>query len=927
MWRTLSNEAREAIGRLCEQHGGHLYDYCRTGLSASDAELAVAGALLSAHVHRDRLRDPELLRPWLYALARCHRASVAAMRPASTGSWTRPGAPDLVADALRALDAPHRELLDLSVRHELPSAGIAAIFDVEAIQVNTMIAEAADRLEEWIAAVRAARTRGGCPKLAVRVTDWAKAPGRRTRSRIARHIRTCQACRTVPRDEVRAGVLLLELVPAPMPDTLREQPAWGDPLPSDPAAWRADGFPVQARGLLEPPPALISLVPGPTTETRAPSWPVAGAAATGQEPSGPPGPEEPERPRRGPAAPPGTAEALLRALHPPGERLMTAGQAESSGDTIPYRKRGDFPPLRIPAQRRDPAQEDTAPRTAPPHWGVAGRRVREKGEDRNGEHPSGPRAWHAPAPRPDTSAPSRGTPRTDGPAPRTDAPAPRTGGTGHQDRDDGRPGTRPARSEERDSGRAIPDGGWPQVREDGWDGEHPGHDEGERRAWLDTPPERGDERDGEHAAPDGGGHRAWPHERGDRRDGCEAPGGYERGAWPGVPHERGDGWGGLDGIHVPAPRRSDDPPRRGENPPRRGEDPPRRGDDLPHWGDEPPHWDDEPPHWGDEPPRQHAPLRTLDPGRRSGRSPSAQYGDKLVFSALVTAPPPARDGRDGRDGGDGTEEWDEFWRNRPDEDDPEARISLQWLVRAALIVGVVMLVAGLVWAGVRQRQTPPAPTPATGAPAGTGASQAPADPGTGSAPADGANVPADPGASGAPVGPGASRSPAGPSQADGAEHGSAHPWTSPVPADGASQPSASQPSAVPKPAPAPPVARIVPASVHLGERRSGTFKLICTGDCRVTSFSGSNGIEVSGNRFKVRVPAGRPGCAGPPVTESGVITVNWAGTTTGDGTTTEGTATADGTLTLMVSWTVTNDRGAFIPDTNGGGHWSNCPRD
>src|SRR5690606_25170948 len=140
-------------------------------------------------------------------------------------------------------------------------------------------------------------------------------------------------------------------------------------------------------------------------------------------------------------------------------------------------------------QRRDPAQEDTAPRTAPPHWGVAGRRVREKGEDRNGEHPSGPRAWHAPAPRPDTSAPSRGTPRTDGPAPRTDAPAPRTGGAGHQDRADGRPGTRPARPEERDSGRAIPDEGWPQVREDGWDGEH--------------------------AAPDGGGHRAWPHERGD----------------------------------------------------------------------------------------------------------------------------------------------------------------------------------------------------------------------------------------------------------------------------------------------------------------------------------------------------------------------------------------------------------------------------
>ncbi|MDA0636901.1 hypothetical protein OUY22_26130, partial [Nonomuraea sp. MCN248] len=268
MWRTLSNEAREAIGRLCEQHGRHLYDYCRTGLSASDAELAVAGALLSAHVHGERLGDRELTRPWLYALARCHRAAVAATRPASTGSWTRPEAPDLVPEALRALDAPHRELLDLSVRHGLASAEIAAIFDVEAIAVNTVIAEAADRIEEWIAAVRAARTRDGCPRLAVRVTDWAKAPGRRNRTRIARHIRSCHACRSAPRDEVRAGVLLLGLPLAEIPDTLRDQPAWGDPLPSDPAAWRSDGFPAQASDLMEPPPALIALVPGPTTETR-----------------------------------------------------------------------------------------------------------------------------------------------------------------------------------------------------------------------------------------------------------------------------------------------------------------------------------------------------------------------------------------------------------------------------------------------------------------------------------------------------------------------------------------------------------------------------------------------------------------------------------------------------------------------------------
>ncbi|MDA0638932.1 hypothetical protein OUY22_36445, partial [Nonomuraea sp. MCN248] len=119
---------------------------------------------------------------------------------------------------------------------------------------------------------------------------------------------------------------------------------------------------------------------------------------------------------------------------------------------------------------------------------------------------------------------------------------------------------------------------------------------------------------------------------------------------------------------------------------------------------------------------------------------------------------------------------------------------------------------------------------------------------------------------------------------------------------------------------APPVAAISPASVRLGERRTGTFRLTCTGECRVTSFSGSNGIAVSGNAFTVRAPAARPGCAGPPVTESGVITVHWTGTAPG------GEESADGTLTMMVSWTVAADPGALIPDSDGGGYWSNCPR-
>ncbi|HUR07356.1 MAG TPA: hypothetical protein VM347_32765, partial [Nonomuraea sp.] len=89
MWRTLTEDVREEIRDLCDEYGSHLYDYCRTELAQSEAELAVAGALLSAHGHTHRVVDSSLVRPWLYGLARAHRAAVAG--PASIGSWSRSG--------------------------------------------------------------------------------------------------------------------------------------------------------------------------------------------------------------------------------------------------------------------------------------------------------------------------------------------------------------------------------------------------------------------------------------------------------------------------------------------------------------------------------------------------------------------------------------------------------------------------------------------------------------------------------------------------------------------------------------------------------------------------------------------------------------------------------------------------------------------
>ncbi|MFG1707883.1 RNA polymerase sigma factor [Nonomuraea sp. M3C6] len=295
MWRTLSDDARQAIRDLCDKHGARLYDYCRTELAAGDAEQAVAGAMLTAHLYAERVLDPALRRPWLYAVARAHRAVVA--KPASIGSWSRPGRmSELLPEALLSLERAQRELLDLSVRHGLADAELAAIFELGQAEVRTIVTQAAAGLEEWFAAIIAARARDGCPDLTARMAEWVRAPGRRARARIGRHIQSCATCRAAPRT-MTAGALLRRLPITALPGTLPNRLALAQPLPGEGPLWRADGFPVQARTLVEagpvetstgPVPPVADATPSapvadPTTATSGKPWSAAGAAAADQE--------------------------------------------------------------------------------------------------------------------------------------------------------------------------------------------------------------------------------------------------------------------------------------------------------------------------------------------------------------------------------------------------------------------------------------------------------------------------------------------------------------------------------------------------------------------------------------------------------------------------------------------------------------------
>src|SRR5579875_3664545 len=122
-----------APAALYDSHGESLYRYCWFMVRNRDAaSLALRDAMVAAEAHIARLSSPELLSPWLYALARgeCLRREQA---PGATHDVpaARPGQPDadrrLIAwHAVMSLDPAEREARELTVRHGLAPAPACA---------------------------------------------------------------------------------------------------------------------------------------------------------------------------------------------------------------------------------------------------------------------------------------------------------------------------------------------------------------------------------------------------------------------------------------------------------------------------------------------------------------------------------------------------------------------------------------------------------------------------------------------------------------------------------------------------------------------------------------------------------------------------------------------------------------------------------
>ena len=249
-----------AFAAMYDRYADRLYDFAQSMLrERQDAADAVADTFITAAEKLSQLREPDLLRPWLYSVTRreCLKRLNQRKRVAFDGEDRMVVMPDegltpeqhaeadamrrLVWDAAAGMNEKDRAVLDLHLRQGLDGAELAAALDVKPAHAYVLLSRMREQMERSIGALAVARGgRDDCEALAEVLKDWDGRYSPIVRKRVARHIDSCDVCgrrRAIAANPFAAAFAAVPMMAAPA--ELRErvlsnvelvahqvQPAW-----------------------------------------------------------------------------------------------------------------------------------------------------------------------------------------------------------------------------------------------------------------------------------------------------------------------------------------------------------------------------------------------------------------------------------------------------------------------------------------------------------------------------------------------------------------------------------------------------------------------------------------------------------------------------------------------------------------------------
>jgi len=213
-----------ALAGIYDRYADTLYDTAAAMLnSRDDAADVLQDTVLIAAERLGQLRDPDRLKPWLFAILRneVYRRSRARKRTVATdfsggedgvdmADDRHPSTDDAVADSMAGaefaamlrgaaagLDERDQLVLELSVRQGLDGQDLADALGVSANQSYTLVHRMRERVERSLGAYAIAKAgRKDCDDLDAILARWDGEFTVLIRKRVARHIDKCSTCST-----------------------------------------------------------------------------------------------------------------------------------------------------------------------------------------------------------------------------------------------------------------------------------------------------------------------------------------------------------------------------------------------------------------------------------------------------------------------------------------------------------------------------------------------------------------------------------------------------------------------------------------------------------------------------------------------------------------------------------------------------------
>jgi RNA polymerase sigma factor (sigma-70 family) len=237
--RAATTGDRGAFAAIYDRYADRLHDFCWGLLRDRDeAADATQDAFLVAAERLGQLRDPERLRPWLYAVARSQALRLIRARSREAPEEEMTDLPDpttgpeqaaersdlrqLVWDAAAGLSDRDRALLDLHLRHGLEGAELAQAMGIEPGHAYVLLSRLRDQVERSLGAFLVARLgRADCPELSSMLSTWDGRFSPLVRKRVARHVDGCEVCGPARRRLASPLALLAAVPPMPAPAYLR----------------------------------------------------------------------------------------------------------------------------------------------------------------------------------------------------------------------------------------------------------------------------------------------------------------------------------------------------------------------------------------------------------------------------------------------------------------------------------------------------------------------------------------------------------------------------------------------------------------------------------------------------------------------------------------------------------------------------------